>query len=75
MTGFVAAGFGAWGVVGLESRWRPLARAAAISSCLLLVLFVRIIIESGLGLVVDGIALAIARAQSSSPLPAMGGKS
>ena len=60
--GFVAAGFGIWGVAGLEPRWRVFARSASVASALLLVLFARPLLETALGLTADAVALVLAGA-------------
>jgi hypothetical protein len=59
--GFVAAGFGTWGVVGLERWWRVAARSAAVASALLLILFPRGLVDTAIGLAFDVLALLIAR--------------
>ena len=73
MVGFLAAGFGAIGVSGLEELWRPLAIIGAVSSLMLLILTPGVVLV--LGLTVDFIALSLvaysrsATTASSAVLP------
>jgi hypothetical protein len=59
MPGFVAAGFGHWGVVGIRHWWRTLARVAAGGSLLLLLFFSTSPAEAIAGLVLDAVAVAL----------------
>ena len=59
MPGFVAAGFGHWGVVGIRQWWRTLARAAAGGSLLLLLFFSNSPVEAIAGLILDAAAVAL----------------
>ena len=58
MPGFVAAGFGVWGVVALVRWVVALVRVAAMASVLLLSLFARRPLESAVGLALDVLAIA-----------------
>jgi len=58
--GFVAAGLGAYGVMGFEKRWPALVEAAAVASALLFLLGDMGVIEASFGLTFDVLALVLA---------------
>ena len=59
-TGFVQAGLGAWGLVGMRRIWRPLARLAVAASLLLLLFFIMPSLRLTLGIFLDIVALLLA---------------
>lgn len=73
--GFVAAGLGSWGVVGLARFRSTVVRAAAAASALLLLGFMRRFSESAIGLGLDVLALAIAGSQIELVASASAGRS
>ena len=64
MPGFVAAGFGVWGVVGLRRIWGPLTSSAVMASALLIAFYSPPPAQVVAGLVLDGVALALSGAFS-----------
>jgi hypothetical protein len=60
--GFMAAGFGCWGTVGLARHWRAIAYGAIAASVALLSMFPRGLTTTLLGLGFDALALVLARA-------------
>ena len=58
--GFVQAGLGAWGMVGLHRIWRPLARIAGGASLLLLFLFINPSLRFTIGVFLDVAAFILA---------------
>ena len=62
MPGFMAAGFGRWGVIGLRHHWQSFAYGAIAASAALLVIFPRGLLATALGLAFDAIALLLTMA-------------
>ena len=58
--GFIAAGFGRWGAVGLARHWRGITYGAITSSVALLFIFPRGLLTTGWGLALDALALLLA---------------
>ncbi len=58
--GFLQAGLGAWGLIGLRRIWRPLARIAVAASVLLLFLFITPSLRFTVGVFLDVAALLLA---------------
>jgi hypothetical protein len=65
--GFVGAGFGRWGVVGLHRYWRSLTYTAVVASVALLLVFPRGFLLTTLGLAFDAVALLIAMSTAELP--------
>lgn len=64
MPGFVAAGFGVWGTLGLRRIWAPLTSTAVLGSALLLALYSPPSTQLVVGLGLDAAALALSGAFS-----------
>lgn len=65
--GFVAAGFGAWGVRGLSAIWGGLVKASVFASILLVVFCAPPASRSLVALLLDAVLLALADALTVGP--------
>lgn len=65
--GFVAAGFGAWGVRGLRSIWGGLVKASVLASILLVVFCAPPTSRALVALLLDAVLLALADALTVGP--------
>lgn len=66
--GFMAAGLGSWGTIGLARHWRTLAYGATTASIALLLMFPRGLMTTLLGVGFDAVALLLAMGALESPL-------
>lgn len=67
MPGFLAAGLGRFGVIGLARHWRTLARGATAASVALLLMFPRAPLTTALGLAFDGFAILLSMSLAGTP--------